>query len=109
MTKTITPNHDFKPGDILVSSWGYEQTNVDFYQVVGITKCSVKIRPIMGHTIEEGYGCGHTTPVKDAFKINNLIGDGKTARVDKDGWIRISRGISAHKWTGQPVFVSWWY
>ncbi len=25
--------HDFKAGDILVSSWGYDQTNVDFYQV----------------------------------------------------------------------------
>jgi hypothetical protein len=26
-----------KPGDILYSSWGYDQTNIDFYQVVKIT------------------------------------------------------------------------
>lgn len=31
-------------GDFFVSSWGYEQTNVDFYQVVGLTPKGVKIQ-----------------------------------------------------------------
>ena len=26
-----------KQGDVFVSSWGYEQTNVDFYEVVRTT------------------------------------------------------------------------
>lgn len=33
-------------GDVLVSSWGYEQTNIDFYQVVGFTKSGKSVRLI---------------------------------------------------------------
>ena len=35
-----------KQGDILVSSWGYEQTNVDFYEVVKVTAKTVTLIPI---------------------------------------------------------------
>lgn len=35
-----------KQGDILVSSWGYEQTNVDFYEVVKVTAKTVTLVPI---------------------------------------------------------------
>lgn len=36
-----------KVGDIFVSSWGYEQTNVDFYQVVKLVgKSTIEILPI---------------------------------------------------------------
>lgn len=31
MAETITK---LEPGDILYSSWGYEQTNIDFYRVI---------------------------------------------------------------------------
>jgi len=36
----------YKKGDIFYTSWGWEQTNVDFYQVVGTTKMGVKIQRI---------------------------------------------------------------
>lgn len=35
-----------KVGDILYTSWGYDQTNVDFYQVVTMTAKSAKIRQV---------------------------------------------------------------
>lgn len=31
-------------GDFFVSSWGYDQTNVDFYKVVGLTPKGVKVQ-----------------------------------------------------------------
>lgn len=31
-------------GDFFVSSWGYDQTNVDFYKVVGLTAKGVKVQ-----------------------------------------------------------------
>lgn len=40
--QTTTPA--VKLGDIFVCSWGYDQTNVDFYKVVGVTAKSVKIQ-----------------------------------------------------------------
>ena len=31
-------------GDILVSSWGYDQTNIDFWRVVGLTASGKSVR-----------------------------------------------------------------
>lgn len=40
-------NGSVSVGDIFASSWGYEQTNVSFYQVVSIHgKTTVCVRPI---------------------------------------------------------------
>ena len=33
-----------KVGDFFASSWGYDQTNVDFYKVVGLTKSGKSVR-----------------------------------------------------------------
>ena len=37
-------NHTLKVGDILSSSWGYDQTNVEFYEIVGTRGRGVLIR-----------------------------------------------------------------
>ena len=38
--------HSFQIGDILVSSWGYDQTNISFYQVVALNGASmVTVKP----------------------------------------------------------------
>lgn len=43
---TQTTAHSVEVGDIFTSSWGYDQTNVDFYEVVRTTPKSVEIRAI---------------------------------------------------------------
>lgn len=56
-------------GDIYVAVWGWEQTNVDAYQVVGKKGATVTLREIGLQTIEgsEGFMCDRVVPVKDAF------------------------------------------
>lgn len=44
----------FQVGDVLYSSWGYEQTNINFYQVVKATDKTVWVREI-SKQIEEEY------------------------------------------------------
>lgn len=107
--KDITVAHDYKVGDILVSSWGYEQTNVDFYQVVGITPKCIKIREISGQFKETGYCCGYTIPSPDHFKESIWFGKEKTARVDKYGSVKIHGCSYAHKWDGRPRYTSSYY
>ncbi|ECO4312781.1 hypothetical protein AB0001_004778 [Salmonella enterica] len=47
--------HKISIGDVFVSSWGCEQTNVNFYQVVAVSgKMTVKIREIESQTINDG-------------------------------------------------------
>lgn len=50
MTATATPESstvngvEVKVGDFFSSSWGYDQTNVDFYKVVGMTASGKSVR-----------------------------------------------------------------
>ena len=55
--------HTLKVGDILCSSWGYDQTNVDFYIVTEVVgKNSVKIAKVSNITEEETYHSDRVTP-----------------------------------------------
>lgn len=71
-----------KVGDVFLCSWGYDQTNTDFYQAVGLTKASVKVRRIRHSVVETGMMCGQSTPI-----VNSFIGDEiKTKRINGDGF-----------------------
>ena len=58
--KTETQNEcGVKVGDIFSASWGYEQTNVDFFQVIALVgKTSVRVREVYPRMIEENPTCG---------------------------------------------------
>lgn len=93
-------------GDIFVATWGYEQTNADFYQVIAVTPKGVRIRHIKSKEKTEGSSMsGYAVPIKDAFD-----GSPKTKRItiyDGEENIRIdsSQGL-ANKWDGNPVGIS---
>jgi len=89
-------------GDILYSSWGWEQTNIDFYQVVAIRGSAVDLRKLDQRTTEDGYMCGTTVPLPDVFK-----GTTHTHRLSKN-YIRIDSCRTAWKWDGQPLRCSWY-
>lgn len=56
-------------GDIFVASWGWEQTNIDAYQVVAKKGATVTLREIAVASVEgsEGFMSDRVVPVKDAF------------------------------------------
>ena len=87
---------------ILYSSWGWEQTNIDFYQVVAIRGSAVDLRKLDQRTTEDGYMCGTTVPLPDVFK-----GTTHTHRLSKN-YIRIDSCRTAWKWDGQPLRCSWY-
>lgn len=83
-------------GDVLCASWGYEQTNVDFYQVVElIGDKSVKVRKIASdEKVQDDQHFndrGQCVPVVDAF-----IGDVFRKR-DDQGSISLTSYSSARK------------
>lgn len=70
--------HDVKVGDVFQCSWGYDQTNVDFYQVVELVGAqSCKIQKIAQHREVTGIDQGVCTPAK-----NNFIGDARVRRIN---------------------------
>lgn len=63
--------HTFKVGDILSNSWGYDQTNVEFFQVTKlIGKSMVEIREIAQDSEESGWMTGSCVPVVGTFREN---------------------------------------
>lgn len=93
-------------GDVLVSKWGYEQTNVTYYQVTRLVgKCSLEVREIEQERVENEGMQGLCIPLLGCFKS-----DPKTYRITL-GSIKVSgSGIYAHKKepiqmaAGFPVF-----
>lgn len=59
----------FQVGEIFYDSWGYEQTNIDFYQIVEIKNKSVVLKSIAQSIVpnSEGFMSEYVTPVKDSF------------------------------------------
>lgn len=79
--------------DVLVSIWGYEQTNVDYYQVVELVgKSSAYIREIAKEKMDgEHFMTGTCVPLIDQF-----VGEKFLARV-KNGRIRLNSFSGASK------------
>ena len=59
-----------KVGDILYCTWGWEQTNVEFAQVVEVLPSgkTCKVREICSRIEETGAMQGNAWPLKDTFK-----------------------------------------
>jgi hypothetical protein len=100
--------HTLKVGDILYTSWGYDQTNIDYYQVTAVVgKKSVKIRQIhSGLDHHDGCSQNYVIPLKDSFFEDcgeyDHRGDEMLKRVGEYNSIRIESYCSATPWGGKP-------
>lgn len=99
---------EFEVGDIFVGSWGYEQTNVDAYQVVKkVGTHFAMIRPIGLSQVEgtQGHDCCQVIPKKDSFKKDEEPFKGKVGMYG----IKINSCITASKWDGESDFYNSWH
>lgn len=70
--------HDVKVGDVFSCYWGYDQINVEFYQVVALVgEHSCKIQKIGQYREETAMDQGVCAPAKDHF-----IGDPQVRRIN---------------------------
>lgn len=88
----------FLVGDVLYNSWGWEQTNIDWYQVIEVKKASIVIRQIGSEKTYEHSMAGDCTPVKDSFLDD---ADPILKRVNAEGRIAAQYGCIS-KWDGKP-------
>ncbi len=99
----------FKVGSILSSSWGYDQTNVDFYKVVKRTKKSLWLIEIGSSSVEgsEGFMSDKVVPNPEAetgevFMKRIYIANGEEQSV------AIKSYASATLYEGTPKYRSWY-
>jgi len=90
--------HSLKVGDALHASWGYDQTNADFWQVVEVpSKCFVVCRKIASKMVEgEAATWTQVVPVKDAF-LEGERGAPKRYKAGPNNSIAVYSFAKAHK------------
>ena len=93
---------EWNVGDILVSSWGYEQTNVDFYEITEARGKTVWLRRIAADSVDKGNMSGTVTPRPGDFLPRAEV----LRRLAQPGHVRIDRDRHAHRWEGRPEYFS---
>jgi hypothetical protein len=88
-------------GDVVYNSWGYEQTNIDFYQVVEVKAKSIVIREIKQNSSDQGGPSGGMC----APRRNEFCGEPMLKPLDECGGISMRHG-GASKWNGRPIGCS---
>jgi hypothetical protein len=105
---------DLKAGDILYGSWGYDQTNVEFVQVLEVKGKRALVQEVMhANESDVGYGgmAANVVPRPGEF----MQGDSfkavwKPLLMSYDGTTRIKWHDYCwlSKWDGRPKYKSWY-
>lgn len=111
-----------KKGDIFYSSWGYEQTNVDFFEVIGLKgktqvilqEINLKIKEedgISGMSADRSYNTAETYPVENScFVKDNKKGMIKKILGTKERpYINLTSFANAYLYNGEKLYESWYY
>jgi hypothetical protein len=108
-------------GDYVYNSWGYDQTNVDFFKVVSMVgKTMVSIIPVASKVVKESTGAIYVVPTDEERDFDVCLkfkkpgekwpdswkkGDGPIKKKAKDGSVVLSSGnYWASKWDGNPKY-----
>ena len=94
--------HQVQVGDILNASWGYNQTTVNFYQVISLVgKRTVTLREVEKKTVRSETSGDYVIPKPNSFKSSKIY----KKRLGSDGSsVQIDSSIYAYKWGGKPQF-----
>lgn len=115
--------HGFKIGEILYASWGYEQTNLDFYKVVAVTEKTVRIVEVSmkmknqnaysGMSRMVSYDTTTAKPVERSYEIKDQVkGDIKkisTYECKGETYYQIRlKHANLYKYNGEELYESWY-
>lgn len=94
----------FKVGDFIYSSWGYEQTNVDFFEIIEIkSPNTIILREVEQERKETSFMAGNTIPLKGCYISNPL--KKRVQWFNKKPMVTIDSQI-ANLWEGNPLSYS---
>lgn len=66
---------DYKVGDLLRTSWGYDQTNVEYFEVIEIKGKHLILREIAQKTVQTGHDQGKCVPLPGQYLTPRYDGD----------------------------------
>lgn len=100
---TSAPDVTPQVGDILSSSWGYDQTNVDFYEVRKVMGSMIVLQKVENKIVRDSVSTVYVVPALGQYKgapIRRKVGP----RWNGEGYtVNISSYAGASKWDGTPM------
>ena len=106
LTKVEKPLPTINVGDIFVCSWGYDQTNIDYYKVIAVKNKTVSIVAIGQSRTYTGHMQGECNPIPDVVtskpitKRINRCSDGVNLKMTSYSW--------AYPWNGETNHFTEW-
>jgi hypothetical protein len=112
-------NEQIKIGSIFAMSWGYDQTNVNFFQVTRMSGKGVFVREIGQKGVEntQGFMCQRVIPIPDQFLDNSQWTAKQSFQGNPELFRRLqpdSKAFSikgryfASLWDNKPCYSSWY-
>ena len=102
--------HTFQVGDIVTYSWGYDQTNVDWFRVTRTTAHYVWLKPVASHLIPDE-GCGPMSGKESLALDENCkpidLDKQETKHKASGTYISMRHGCGSLL-TGSPEYTSWY-
>jgi len=95
--------HTLTVGRMLNTCWGYEQSNVEFYEVVAVSGSMVTLCRVADRTKDTGPMSGEKMPLPGQF-----VGEPFKRRASASNYVKINSVASARPWDGRPQYVSWY-
>ena len=103
-------------GKIFYSSWGYEQTNVDFYKVIDVSKSgkTITLQKIGSQIVAvNGYCSEEVIPNEERIIGEPLTGRRINYYSNGSSYVNVSTRsdykINATEWKGQPIIQTSYY
>lgn len=97
----------FQVGDILTGSWGYDQTNQEFCQIIAISGKKITLRNLAHKTVpgSEGFMCEMVKPVKNRFYGEPFSRIAQTYN-GNDWYVKYNDHCDLSTWNGKPKYAS---
>lgn len=106
MSSSTKAGHGIEVGAIFYSMWGYDQTNVDYYEVTRATPKTVTLRKIGQRRVESVTDLSETVePMPGDYRGEPFR---RTVHAYMGGSLVIESFMIARPWDGQPKHASHW-
>lgn len=98
--------HGLESGTMLYNSWGYDQTQVDWFQVTKLVGKQVEVRPVGSKIVRESGNQDYVVPVPNHFTGPPLR---KTPQSGGSSgpYLKMNHGY-AYVWDGKPKYQTAW-
>jgi hypothetical protein len=99
--------HTLKVGDVLRNSWGYDQTNIDYFEVTRVIGKSVEIRAIAQEREETAHMQGKCVPVPGRYvgePMRKLVQEGNCVKIHS--WGSYARPVESKTIAGIKVYAA---